>query len=210
MNILMAATVSDWLGLEPGAIARGVEAVKGIPGRLDRVDTDKGFLILIDYAHTPDALDRMLSSVRELTSGRLITVFGCGGDRDRGKRPLMGKAAARWSDLILVTSDNPRSESPEGIIEEILEGIREEDSVFRDPKALGQCRAGEKGFSSVLDRREAIRWAVRIAEEGDTVVIAGKGHEDVQILGEQRVPFRDDEEVVRALRGIGNRESAVG
>jgi UDP-N-acetylmuramoyl-L-alanyl-D-glutamate--2,6-diaminopimelate ligase len=122
----------------------------------------------------------------------------------------MGKAAARWSDLVLVTSDNPRSESPEGIIEEILGGIREEDSSAKDPQALGQCRAGEKSHSSIVDRREAIRLAVRIAEAGDIVVIAGKGHEDVQILGDQRVPFRDDQEVARALRGFGNRESAVG
>jgi UDP-N-acetylmuramoyl-L-alanyl-D-glutamate--2,6-diaminopimelate ligase len=210
MNILMAVAVSDWLGLEEGAIVRGVGAVERIPGRLERIANDRGFLALVDYAHTPDALDRMLSSVRDLTPGRLITVFGCGGDRDRGKRPLMGKSAAEWSDLILVTSDNPRSESAEGIIEEILEGIRKEGVPFREPAEISQARSGTRAFTRVADRREAIQLAVRIAEEGDTVVVAGKGHEDIQILGKQRVPFRDDQEVVRALRGIGSRESALG
>jgi UDP-N-acetylmuramoyl-L-alanyl-D-glutamate--2,6-diaminopimelate ligase len=210
MNIVMAAAVSDWLGLEAGAIERGVEGVERIPGRLDRIANDRGFLVLVDYAHTPDALDRMLSGLRDLTPGRLITVFGCGGDRDRGKRPLMGKAAAHWSDLILVTSDNPRSESPEGIIEEILQGIRKEGVPFKEPTEFSKTRSGTKAFTRVVDRREAIQLAVRIGEGGDTVVIAGKGHEDVQIVGKQKVPFRDDQEAVRALRGIGSRESALG
>jgi len=210
MNILMAVAVSDWLGLEAEAIARGVEAVERIPGRLERIANDRDFLALVDYAHTPDALDLVLSSVRDLTPGRLITVFGCGGDRDRGKRPLMGKAAAHWSDLILVTSDNPRSESAEGIIEEILQGVRKEGVSFTEPTEISQTRSGTKAFTRVVDRREAIQLAVQIAEVGDTVVIAGKGHEDVQILGQQKVPFRDDQEVVRALRGIGSRESVLG
>jgi UDP-N-acetylmuramyl-tripeptide synthetase len=210
MNILMAVAVSDSLGLEAGAIARGVEAVGNIPGRLERIPNDRGFLALVDYAHTPDALDRMLSGLRDLTPGRLITVFGCGGDRDRGKRPLMGKAAAHWSDLILVTSDNPRSESPEAIIEEILQGVRKEGVPFTEPAEISQTRSGAKAFTRVVDRRGAIQLAVRIAAAGDTVVIAGKGHEDIQILGKQKVPFRDDQEVVRALRGIGSRESALG
>jgi UDP-N-acetylmuramoyl-L-alanyl-D-glutamate--2,6-diaminopimelate ligase len=209
-NLLMAAAVSDGLGLEAGAIARGVEAVDRIPGRLDRIPTDRGFLVLVDYAHTPDALDRMLASVRDLTPGRLITVFGCGGDRDRGKRPQMGRAAAQWSDLILVTSDNPRSEPPDDIIEEILVGVREEGVPSCPLSEIGGTKRGSKSFSRVTDRREAIRQAVRIAEQGDTVVIAGKGHEEVQILGDERVPFRDGEEVVRALRGNGSRELAVG
>jgi UDP-N-acetylmuramoyl-L-alanyl-D-glutamate--2,6-diaminopimelate ligase len=210
MNILMAVAVSMWHGLEAGPIARGVEAVQRIPGRLERIANDRGFLVLVDYAHTPDALDRMLSSVHDLSPGRLITVFGCGGDRDRGKRPLMGQAAAQWSDLILVTSDNPRSERPEAIIEEVVQGIREEGIAFRDPTEIAGSPAGTRVFSSVVDRREAIGLAIRIARPGDTVVVAGKGHEEFQILGGQRVPFRDEEEVVRALRGIGNRESAVG
>lgn len=210
MNILMAAAVSDSLGLESEAIARGVEEIKRIPGRLDRIDTDRGFLVLVDYAHTPDALDRMLASVRDLTPGRLISVFGCGGDRDRGKRPLMGRAAAQWSDLILVTSDNPRSEPPEGIIDEILVGIRSEGIAFSESTDLAKTQPGTRAFSRVADRRQAIRLAVCMAKEGDTVVIAGKGHEEVQILGERRVPFRDSEEVVRALRGAGSRELAVG
>ncbi len=210
MNILLAVAVADGLGIEEEAIARGVERTGRIPGRLDRIATDRGFLVLVDYAHTPEALDRMLAGVRGFTPGRLITVFGCGGDRDRGKRPLMGKAAARWSDLVLVTSDNPRSESPEAIIEEILMGMREEGIRLLEPAEIAGKRAGVKAASRVVDRREAIGLAVRIAEEGDTVVIAGKGHEEVQIVGRQRIPFRDGEEVVRALRGVGNRESAIG
>ncbi len=210
MNILMAAATSDALGIEALAIARGVEALERIPGRLDPIPTEKGFLVLVDYAHTPDALDRALGSLRDLTPGRLITVFGCGGDRDRGKRPEMGRAAARWSDLVLVTSDNPRTESPEAIIEEILVGVRDEGIPSCEPTEIGETRPGCKAFSPVTDRRQAIRRAVSIAKEGDTVVIAGKGHEEVQILGGERVPFRDGEEVVRALRGIGNRESALG
>jgi UDP-N-acetylmuramoyl-L-alanyl-D-glutamate--2,6-diaminopimelate ligase len=210
MNVLTAVATSGWLGLEPEPIARGVEGTQKVPGRLDRIATDEGLLVLVDYAHTPDALDRMLASVRDLTPGRLITVFGCGGDRDRGKRPLMGRAAARWSDLVLVTSDNPRSEPPEEIIEAIREGVREEGIPEREPTDIAETRHGHKAFSRVADRRQAIRLAVRIAEEGDTVVIAGKGHEEIQILGDERVPFRDAEEVVRALRGIGNRESVVG
>jgi UDP-N-acetylmuramoyl-L-alanyl-D-glutamate--2,6-diaminopimelate ligase len=210
MNILTAAATSDWLGIETEAIARGVERAKKVPGRLDRIATEKGFLVLVDYAHTPDALDRMLASVRDLTPGRLITVFGCGGDRDRGKRPLMGQAAAQWSDLVLVTSDNPRSEPPGDIIEEILEGVREAGIPACEPTEIAKTRPGSKAFSPVADRRQAIRLAVRMAQEGDTVVIAGKGHEEVQILGNERVPFRDGEEVVRALRGNGSRELAIG
>lgn len=210
MNILTAVAASDRLGLGDAEIRRGVQAVDRIPGRLERIANDRGFLALVDYAHTPDALDRMLASVRDLTPGRLITVFGCGGDRDRGKRPLMGEAAARWSDLLLVTSDNPRSEPPEAILEEILGGVRNRDLAFRDPTGIALTQPGDKAFSAVVDRREAIGLALRIAAEGDTVVIAGKGHEEVQIIGEGKIPFRDDEEVVRALRGIGNKESALG
>ncbi len=210
LNILMAAAVADGLGLDAGAIARGVEQVSRIPGRLDRIPNDRGVLVLVDYAHTPDALDRVLAGVRDLTPGRLITVFGCGGDRDRGKRPLMGRAAAQRSDLILVTSDNPRSEPPEEIIDEIVPGIPDEGMVCTAPEKIAGTQSGTRAFSRVSDRRKAIQLAVRIAKEGDTVVIAGKGHEEVQILGERRVPFRDSEEVVRALRGAGSRELAVG
>jgi len=122
----------------------------------------------------------------------------------------MGEAAARWSDLLLVTSDNPRSEPPEAILEEILGGVRNRDLAFRDPTGIALTQPGDKAFSAVVDRREAIGLALRIAAEGGTVVIAGKGHEEVQIIGEGKIPFRDDEEVVRALRGIGNKESALG
>jgi UDP-N-acetylmuramoyl-L-alanyl-D-glutamate--2,6-diaminopimelate ligase len=210
LNVLLATAAADSMGLEADAIVRGIEAVERIPGRLERIASDRGFLVLVDYAHTPDALDRVLSSVRELTPRRLITVFGCGGDRDRGKRPLMGEAAARWSDTIVVTSDNPRSESPESIIGEILPGIRRQGACYREPAAMSPAEEGAKAFTHVVDRRSAIQLAVGIAGDGDTVVVAGKGHEDVQILGDRRVPFRDDKEVTHALHGHGSEESILG
>jgi UDP-N-acetylmuramoyl-L-alanyl-D-glutamate--2,6-diaminopimelate ligase len=199
MNILLAAAAADRLGIDAEAIARGVRAMESIPGRLERISEDKGFLVLVDYAHTPDALEQVLPGLRKLTPGRLITVFGCGGDRDRGKRPLMGASAARWSDIVLVTSDNPRSEPPEEIIREIRQGIDSLRVPCREADNLSSVQKGEKVYSCLVDRRAAIELAVRTARPGDTVLVAGKGHEDIQILGKTRVPFRDDQEVLRAL-----------
>ncbi len=212
LNVLTASAVAHAMGIDPGAIQRGIEEVRRIPGRLDPVEGTGEILVLVDYAHTPDALERILPGVRDLTPGRLITVFGCGGDRDRGKRPLMGRAAARWSDLVVVTSDNPRSEAPGAIIEEILPGIRAEGFVEEEPDRLSHPGPGRRTFTVVEDRGEAIRTALRAAGRGDTVVIAGKGHEDVQIVGSRRLPFRDDEEVCRALRpnGTADGEGILG
>ncbi len=209
-NILMAAAVADHLGLDPGAVKEGIRALGRVPGRMERIGGDRDFLVLVDYAHTPDALEKVLSGLRVLTAGRLITVFGCGGDRDRGKRPLMGTAAARWSDLVLVTSDNPRSESPESIIAEIRQGIEAMGLSCKEPDALPEADAGTKAYTGLTDRREAIRLAIRTAVAGDTVLIAGKGHEDVQILGDTRIPFRDDREVLHALGDHDGKESALG
>jgi len=207
LNLLLAAAAADRLGVDPDAVARGVQALERIPGRLERVARGKEALFLVDYAHTPDALDQVLPGLRELTQGRLITVFGCGGDRDRGKRPLMGASAVRWSDIVLVTSDNPRSEPPERILEEIRAGIDPLGVPCLDPGEAVSLAKGEKGYACVVDRREAIRRAVRAAGRGDTVLVAGKGHEEVQILGGERLPFRDDREVLDALRDAGEQES---
>jgi len=163
-----------------------LEAVNPVPGRFEAVPTDAGFDILVDYAHTPDALRKLLQSVRALSPQRVITVFGCGGDRDRTKRPKMAAAVSELSDLIVVTSDNPRTEDPGAIIREIVVGIPD-----------------GKEYEAIVDRGEAIERAVQIAEPGDVVVIAGKGHEDYQILGRTKHPMDDRDLARRALHSRG-------
>jgi UDP-N-acetylmuramoyl-L-alanyl-D-glutamate--2,6-diaminopimelate ligase len=185
-NVLGAAKAALVLGIEPDAIVTGIEHVTGVPGRFEAVDEGQPFTVLVDYAHTPEALENVLAEAREITTGRLVCVFGCGGDRDRGKRPLMGAVATRIADAALVTSDNPRSESPETIIAEILAGVSADVEV--EP-----------------DREAAIVAALEQAEEGDVVVIAGKGHEQGQEFADRTVPF-DDREVAReALRRLAAR-----
>src|SRR5437764_2157357 len=180
-NVLCAVTISELLELPHAAVRAGIAAVPGVPGRFEAVETGQPFTVLVDYAHTPDGLENVLRSAREITSGRLICVFGCGGDRDRGKRPLMGRVARRLADVALVTSDNPRSEDPEAIIAEIMDGIPME---------------------SEPDRRAAIERAVGLARAGDVVVIAGKGHEQGQQFADRTLPF-DDRTVAReALAGL--------
>ncbi|MBI4445185.1 MAG: UDP-N-acetylmuramoyl-L-alanyl-D-glutamate--2,6-diaminopimelate ligase [Acidobacteria bacterium] len=181
-NIMAAACAASLLGASDEAIARGLEQAQQVPGRFERVPLDRTFNVIVDYAHTPDALENTLKVCGRLKKGRLICVFGCGGDRDRTKRPRMGEAAARLSDYVIITSDNPRSEPPEGIIEEICSGI---------PKDF-------KKFEKLVNRREAIAKALRLAREGDIVLIAGKGHEDYQEIGATRLHF-DDCEVVKEL-----------
>jgi UDP-N-acetylmuramoyl-L-alanyl-D-glutamate--2,6-diaminopimelate ligase len=181
LNALCAFGAGLALGLSPDAVQRGIASLKGVPGRIERVDVGQDFTVLVDYAHTDDALKNLLETVRELNPRRLITVFGCGGDRDRSKRPLMGAVAARLSDVVVLTSDNPRSEPPEAIIEEVRRGI---------PSA----RADETQV--IVDRREAIAYALALGREGVVVVIAGKGHETHQVLRDRTVPF-DDRQVVR-------------
>ncbi|MBI4228156.1 MAG: UDP-N-acetylmuramoyl-L-alanyl-D-glutamate--2,6-diaminopimelate ligase [Deltaproteobacteria bacterium] len=182
-NILAATAAALSLGVSSNSIAMGVSSLSSIPGRLERVDNTFGITIVVDYAHTPDALKNVLQVVRSLTKGNLILVFGCGGDRDPIKRPIMGRIGRELSDTLIVTSDNPRTESPEKIIEEIENGVFEEG--FR-----------EKRYFRIIDRRSAIEKAIEIASEGDSVLIAGKGHEDYQIVGKEKNPF-DDREVAK-------------
>jgi UDP-N-acetylmuramoyl-L-alanyl-D-glutamate--2,6-diaminopimelate ligase len=183
-NVLGAVAAARLLGIEDDAIARGVRELRGVPGRFEAVDEGQPFAVLVDYAHTPDSLENVLRTARDLAQNRLICVFGCGGDRDRGKRPLMGSIASELADLAIVTSDNPRSEEPDAIIGEIVAGAAGEIEV--EP-----------------DRREAIARAIDAAQEGDVVVIAGKGHEQGQQFADRTVPF-DDRDVAReALRRLG-------
>ncbi len=179
-NILAAASACSALGISDAAIREGIARLQVVPGRFEILELDRPYAVVIDYAHSPDALENVLRLAREVTTGRLICVFGCGGDRDRSKRPLMGAIAAGLADLILVTSDNPRTEDPEAIIAEILDGIRS-----RTPNVL-----------VITDRRSAIRQALDLARERDLVLLAGKGHETYQEVGTRRFPF-DERQVVR-------------
>ncbi len=183
-NILSAVAVGFTLGISIDDIRKGISSVSGIPGRFEKI-AGPGFTVVVDYAHTVDALEKLLQNARQLCDGRLITIFGCGGDRDRGKRPMMGRVAVELSDRVIVTSDNPRTEDPERITDEILAGIKE---------------PGQVPVEVIQDRRLAIQTGMKEALEGDMVVVAGKGHEDYQILGEKRIHFDDREEVRHALR----------
>jgi UDP-N-acetylmuramoyl-L-alanyl-D-glutamate--2,6-diaminopimelate ligase len=180
-NILAAVSVGTALGLSFDAIERGIASLDGVPGRFQLVSGPSDEVtVVVDYAHTDDALRNLLETARPLTAGRLITVFGCGGDRDRTKRPLMGAVAGRLSDLIVITSDNPRSEDPARIIEEIRRGLTPDTR-----------RDAEQRLLTIVDRREAITEAIRLARPGDLVLIAGKGHEKYQVIGGQTLAFDD-------------------
>ncbi len=197
-NIMAAVSGALLLSLPAKAIVSGIDAVRSVPGRLEPVDNDRGLHIFVDFAHTPDGMDRVLTTLRGLADGRLITVFGCGGNRDRGKRPEMGRIAALRSDIVVVTSDNPRNEDPDAIIGDILPGLASEG--FMEARAPEVWRDGY--FLKVTDRKAAIAAALSLAEEGDAVVIVGKGHEDVQIVGDRRLPF-DDRRAVRDVLAAG-------
>ena len=210
-NIMGAIGAGLALGLPAEAVVSGIQKLTSVPGRLEKVDNPLGIAILVDYAHTPDALEKVLAAVRPLTQGKVVTVFGCGGDRDRGKRPLMGEIAARLSDLIVVTSDNPRTEDALTILSDVEAGVQKiglkkfGDSDSRAPvPAAKRQQELNRGYTVEFDRRTAIRTALRAARRGDLVLIAGKGHEDYQILGQQRIHF-DDREVAReeASRIVG-------
>ena len=155
----------------------------GVSGRFEKVANSKGMTVIVDYAHTPDALEKVIKTAREFTKGRVITVFGCGGDRDSAKRPLMGEAAGLYSDYCIVTSDNPRTEDPDAIISDILPGIKKTDCTFEvEP-----------------DRRSGIKKALQLYQPGDTVIIAGKGHEDYQIIGTVKHHFDDREAALQII-----------
>jgi UDP-N-acetylmuramoyl-L-alanyl-D-glutamate--2,6-diaminopimelate ligase len=201
-NILAAAAVAWAQGLAAEAIAEGIAQCRGIPGRMERVDDGAPFAVLVDYAHTPDALERAVRVLRGVAEGRLIVVFGCGGDRDRGKRPLMGEATARIADIVIATSDNPRTEDPLKILHEIERGIVE---AGLDPiQEAAVQREDASGYLVVPDRRRAIHLAIEIARPRDVVLIAGKGHETYQIVGAERHPFDDREEARQCLRRRGS------
>jgi UDP-N-acetylmuramoyl-L-alanyl-D-glutamate--2,6-diaminopimelate ligase len=193
-NILGACAVSVAMGIPADAVVEGVRRCPGAPGRLEAVAGPVGVKVLVDYAHKPDALEAVLNALRALGPRRLICVFGCGGDRDRGKRPIMGDIAGRLAGLAILTSDNPRTEDPLAIIAEVESGL----------EASGAARLAEtaahadSGYLVEPDRRAAIGLALRIAQAGDIVVIAGKGHEDYQLVGSRRLDF-DDRVVVREL-----------
>ena len=198
-NLLAATAVAVGLGLPLEDIAAGQKTLARVPGRLENIPNDVGVHVLIDYAHTPDALEKALDSLRELHSGRIICVFGCGGDRDRGKRPLMGEAAAKRADLLIITSDNPRSEVPEAIMADIEAGVKTQGLPFL--VTLAQCAGNcTSGYTSVVDRGEAIRLAIDYAAQGDVVYIGGKGHENYQILGNKRIDFDDRIVAAEALK----------
>ncbi len=195
-NTLQAIAIGVALGLSVEAAVSGAAACINIPGRLERVpDPSGGRHVFVDYSHTPDALENVLDILRELRTGRVITVFGCGGDRDRGKRPLMGRAVGERSDIAIVTSDNPRTEDPLAILRDIEPGVRDAGLA---PATKGDgAKTGE--YVVIPDRREAIRLAVNLAQEGDALLIAGKGHEDYIIYGTAKQHFDDREEATRAL-----------
>jgi UDP-N-acetylmuramoyl-L-alanyl-D-glutamate--2,6-diaminopimelate ligase len=202
-NIMAAAATGVALDLPLEIIVRGIEQQATVPGRLERVDNNCGVTCLVDYAHTGDALENVLSTLRQLATGRIITVFGCGGDRDNGKRPIMGRIAANYSDLAIVTSDNPRTEDPLSILAQIRNGIlplglRE----YTVPELTGGCLK-EKGFVMLENRREAIRLGASLALPGDILLLAGKGHEDYQIIGTVKHHFDDREEAAAAFRERG-------
>ncbi|MGB7412813.1 MAG: UDP-N-acetylmuramoyl-L-alanyl-D-glutamate--2,6-diaminopimelate ligase, partial [Thermosynechococcaceae cyanobacterium] len=184
-NMLAAVGAGLSLGLNLNEMAQSLAQFSGVPGRMEQVSVgpNQDISVIVDYAHTPDSLENMLNAARPFVKGQMICVFGCGGDRDRTKRPLMGGIAARLADKVVVTSDNPRTEDPQQILKDVLEGI--DDSVQPTVEA---------------DRRAAIETAIRNAQPGDFVLIAGKGHEDYQILGTEKIHFDDREEAQAALK----------
>jgi UDP-N-acetylmuramoyl-L-alanyl-D-glutamate--2,6-diaminopimelate ligase len=197
-NILAAAAAGVALNLPLSAIKQGIESHSTVPGRMERVENRHGVTCLVDYAHTGDALENVLSTIKEIATDRIITVFGCGGDRDNGKRPIMGKIAASMSDLAIVTSDNPRTEHPMSILEQVKSGINELNLREYSPAELKKGLV-EKGFAILENRHEAIRLAINFAKPGDIVLLAGKGHEDYQIIGTTKHHFDDREEAKAAF-----------
>jgi len=184
-NIAGAAASAVALGIDLNTIVSALEAMEPVPGRFRPVLAGQPFTVLIDYAHTPDAIERLCLSAREITKGRVLILFGCGGDRDKGKRSIMGRAATRHSDYAVITSDNPRTEDPHKIIEDIIPGVN------------------GANYRVIPDRRDAIRAILKIAQPGDTILLAGKGAEDYQEIGTEKIPYDDTTEVTAALAESG-------
>ncbi len=177
-NVLAVIAACCAEGMDLESVQEGISHFHGVPGRLERVEAGQDFSIFIDYAHTQDALENVLKTLRQVSGSKIIVVFGCGGNRDKSKRPLMGRTAGQWADYCVVTSDNPREEDPQEIIDQILPGLQNEH------------------YTVIVDRREAIEHALGLAREGDIVLIAGKGHEDYQVLKDKRIPFKE-KDIVR-------------
>ncbi len=203
-NILCAVGVGSALNLSTHDLKSGIDAVVAIPGRLERIDNDTHRYVYVDYAHTPDALENVIRALRAVTADRIICVFGCGGDRDSKKRPLMGEITARLCDLAVVTSDNPRTEEPMSIINQILEGTRKIKRRHYSPAEL-ISGFDEKGYVVEAQRRRAIQLGISVSQTGDTVLIAGKGHETYQILGTSTIAFDDRKEARKALRAVSRK-----
>jgi UDP-N-acetylmuramoyl-L-alanyl-D-glutamate--2,6-diaminopimelate ligase len=193
-NILGATAMASSLGVSAEALRAGIAAMPGAPGRMERIANSRGLMVFVDYAHTGDALENVLETLRAAGAGRIITVFGCGGDRDRDKRPVMGGVAARLSSVVIVTSDNPRSEEPGAIISQIEQGIAAVGVERFNAESIS-----DRGYCIIPDRRRAIEKALGMARAGDVVLIAGKGHEDYQQIGSTKLHFDDREEARRVL-----------
>jgi UDP-N-acetylmuramyl-tripeptide synthetase len=201
--------VAAALNLSNADVKSGIEAVATIPGRLESIDNTAERYVYVDYAHTPDALENVIMALKAVIKDRLICVFGCGGDRDKDKRPLMGEIAARLCDLAIITSDNPRTEDPMAIINHIIEGALKAKGRQFQPADLGNGFK-QKGFTVEADRKQAIRLGIAVSKPGDTVLIAGKGHETYQILGSTTIDFDDRHEARLALRAVSGQSSVVG
>jgi UDP-N-acetylmuramoyl-L-alanyl-D-glutamate--2,6-diaminopimelate ligase len=200
-NLLCAIGGAIALGLPPQQISAGLAKATGVPGRLEQIENDRDAVILVDYAHTGDALLRVLDAMQELAPKRILTVFGCGGDRDRSKRPIMAEVAARGSDIAIATSDNPRTEDPEQILADVSSGLVKVHA--REWNKYEAAAGVGRGYVVVPDRREAIQFAVSLLHPGDLLLVAGKGHEDYQIIGSGRIHFDDREELRKALQAGG-------
>src|SRR4030043_2185197 len=203
-NILAAVAVGIGMDVSLRTLKEGVEGLEGVSGRNEKVENRKGIHVIVDYAHTHDPLERVLLGLKNILgglshkNGKIITIFGCGGDRDRTKRPLMAEVTGRYSDLVILTSDNPRTEDPLTIMDEVEMGFKSLPLEKWHRNGIEAWRS-KKGYLKIPDRREAIRMAIRLAQPSDTVFIAGKGHEDYQIIGKERFPFDDRVEAMKAL-----------
>jgi len=198
-NMLAAVSAATVLNIAPSAIASGIRNLACVPGRLERIQSSEGIHVFVDYAHKPDALNQVLQTLTDLKQKKIITVFGCGGNRDRTKRPVMGRTATTYSDVTIVTSDNPRLEEPLAIIAEIEAGINLSQIKKVMPEQINRDGRG-RSYTVIADRKAAIAAAIRLAETKDIVLIAGKGHEDYQILGTKKVPFDDRLIAAEALK----------
>ncbi len=196
-NILVSAGVAAALDVKGSTIEKAIHDFDNTPGRMNTIKNSKNRFVFVDYAHTPDALENVLSTLKDLATGRIISVFGCGGDRDNSKRPEMGRIGCQYSDISIITSDNPRTEDPNLIIDDILKGIPTELKELKSTMDIRTSLPG--GFLVIKDRKKAISAGIQFSREGDSILIAGKGHEDYQIIGTEKIHFDDSEEAKKEL-----------